>query len=260
MAQFPPHRVYVEPFGGAASVLLHKARSFCEVYNDLDGEVVNLFRVLRSPSAGDLIRALQLTPFSRTEFLACYEPSQDPVERARRLVARSFMGHGSGAPFGRVTGFRANAHASGAHNTAREWSGYPDALAATVERLRGVVIESRPAIDVMAAADTPKTLHYVDPPYLPETRSPKARHGGCMYHAYAHEMSEDDHAELLAALLKLDGMVILSGYPSALYDDALGEWERIERGTFADGGRARTEVLWLNPQAQTHHGLLAGAR
>jgi DNA adenine methylase len=245
--QFPPHRVYVEPFGGAASVLLRKPRAFAEVYNDLDGETVNLFRVLRSDRAAELVRALSLTPFAREEFGESYAVVDDPVERARRLVCRSFMGFGSGATFRRPTGFRANANASGRHNTAAEWAGYPEALVAIIERLRGVVIENSDAVDVMRRSDRDDTLHYVDPPYVPATRSPTARRAEAAFHAYEHELTEQDHVALLAALRELRGMVVLSGYPSELYDAHLQGWHRIERDALADGARPRTEVLWINP-------------
>lgn len=244
---FPPHEVYCEPFGGAASVLLRKPRSFLEVYNDLDDELFNLFQVLRSPRRSkELIRLIELTPFGRREFRQCYEPTTAPIERARRMIARSFMGHGSGGALGRTTGFRANANASGAHNTAREWSAYPDALALTVERLRGVVIENAPADDLIRRADRPDALFYIDPPYVHETRSAKMG-GGTLYHRYRHEMSSADHQALLAQLQGLAGMVVLSGYPSPLYERGLRGWQRIERHAAADGGRPRVEVLWLNP-------------
>ncbi len=250
IAQFPPHRIYVEPFGGAASVLLRKPRSYAEVYNDLDGAVVSLFRVLRAPAAAErLIELLRLTPFSRAEFEAAYARTEDAIEAARRLIVRSFMGHGSGAPFYRTTGFRGNANASGAHNTAAEWAGYPDALRAIVERLRGVVIERAEALDVIERSDTAETLHYLDPPYMPEMRSPRARRGGTLYHAYAHEMTRADHEEMLRRARGLAGMVVISGYRSALYDAALADWRRVETRAYADGARPRTEVLWLNPQA-----------
>lgn len=245
--QFPPHRVYVEPFGGAASVLLRKPRAFAEIYNDLDGETVNLFRVLRSDRAAELVRALTLTPFARDEFAESYAAADDEVERARRLVVRSFMGFGSGATFRRPTVFRSNSNASGRHNTAAEWAGYPDGLVAIIERLRGVVIENSDAIEVMRRSDRPDTLHYVDPPYVPTTRSPTARRAGAAIHSYDHELTESDHVALLAALRALSGMVVLSGYPCAFYDDALHDWQRIEREALADGARPRTEVLWLNP-------------
>ena len=257
MSYFPAHRCYVEPFGGAASVLLRKPRTYAEIYNDLDGDVVNLFRVLRSDRAGDLVEALRLTPFARAEFQAAYEPDEDAVEKARRLIVRSFMGHGSDAPHNN-SGFRANSNKSGT-TPAHDWINYPDALAAIVERLAGVVIERRDAADVMAQHDGPDTLHYVDPPYMPETRSAKSRKGGLRYHAYAHEMTAGDHERLLDVLTDLRGAVVLSGYPSALYDGALSGWERVEKAALADGAKPRTEVLWINPAARTAYGLFDGA-
>jgi DNA adenine methylase len=250
MGHFPDHRIYVEPFGGAASVLIRKPPAYAEIYNDLDGDVVNLFRVLRSPRSGELIRALVLTPFARDEFVGSYEETEDDVERARRLIIRSFMGFGSnGHNARRKTGFRANSNRSGT-TPAHDWANYPHSLGTLVERLRGVTIENRDAAEVMAAHDSAETLHYVDPPYLPETRSIKnkydLKYAGGMY---AHEMDEGDHKALLEALLSLSGMVVLSGYPAPLYDGALAGWRRIERAAHADGARDRTEVLWLNPAA-----------
>lgn len=186
---FPRHRIYVEPYCGAASLLLRKEPAYVEVINDRDDQVVGLFRVLRRPKdAARLVSLLRMTPFSRVEFQAAYEPSDDPVEAARRLIVRSYMGIGSGGVFGRSTGFRANSNASGRHNTAAEWAGYPDALLRVIERLAGVVIENRDALDCMRAADGDNTLHYVDPPYLRETRSAKAYGDGRLYHAYRHEL------------------------------------------------------------------------
>lgn len=236
----PPHRVYVEPFGGAASVLLRKQRSYAEIYNDLDDEVVTLFRVLRTEGLGArLVEAVRLTPFSRVEQIEAYEAADDPVERARRLIIRSFMGFGSNGTH-RATGFRSNSNLSGT-TPARDWINYPDGLAAVVSRLRGVVIEHRDAREVMAAHDGPTTLHYVDPPYHPATRDA----GG----DYAHEMTAEQHRELLAFLTTLKGSVVLSGYPHPEYDEGLPGWRRIQRKALADGALERTEVLWLNPAA-----------
>lgn len=245
---FPPHRRYVEPYGGAASVLLRKSRSYGEVYNDLDEEVVTLFRVLRDPErAARLQSELHLTPFARVEFEAAYEPSDDPVEVSRRLIVRSFMGFGSDGHNAAVrTGFRSSCTRSGT-TPALDWRNYTEAIEGFVDRLRGVVIERRPAIDVMRQHDSPDTLHYVDPPYMPEARSPKSRKGGTRYHAYKHEMTADDHAELLEVLATLSGMVVLSGYPSDLYEERLGDWRRVEKTALADGARRRREVLWFNP-------------
>lgn len=253
LSVFPPHRVYVEPFGGGGSVLLRKSRSYAEVYNDLDGEVVNLFQVTRDHGPA-LRRALELTPYARSEFDLSYEPTDDPVERARRIVVRSYMGFGgnlgrptaSGKP--QRTGFRMTSHDSG-KNCAKTWADYPTAMAAITERLRGVVIENRDAVSVMIRNDTPETLHYVDPPYVHSTR------GGCAKGSasgYRHEMTDADHAKLAEVLGELEGAVILSGYPSELYDQLYAGWHRIEKSAQADGARARTEVLWLNATAAIH--------
>lgn len=250
ISHFPEHRAYVEPYGGAASVLLRKPRSYAEVYNDLDDEVVNLFRVMRDPAAaGQLITALSLTPFARSEFEGAYGETSDSIEKARRLVIRSHMGFGSDGHNTAVkTGFRADSNKSGT-TPARDWLTLPDKLGAVVERLRGVVIECRPALKVIKTHDREDTLHYIDPPYMPDTRSAKSRKGGGKYHAYKHEMTRDDHAELLDVLQQLEGMVIVSGYPSDLYDNALAGWRKVTRAALADGARPRTECLWMNERA-----------
>ena len=249
IGHFPAHRVYVEPYAGAASVLMRKPRSYAEVLNDLDGGVVNLYRVLRSSRAAELIRALELTPWARREFEGSYEETDCPVETARWLIVRSFMGFGSDGHNPKVrTGFRANSNRSGTI-PAGDWQNYPEGLRAVVNRLEGVIVESRDASECMAQHDGPETLHYVDPPYLPETRLQKMRRGKKEYHVYAHELSADGHAGLLDFLKGLAGMVVLSGYPSELYDQALSGWKRVERQALADGARARVEVLWINPLA-----------
>jgi DNA adenine methylase len=257
----PPHRIYVEPFGGAASVLLRKPRSFAEIYNELSDDVVNVFRVLRDPASADLLRrAIELTPFARSEYVLAYEPSDDPIEWARRVVLRSFAGFGSGSttavmPKGMrtsiyglrpSTGFRQNSHGSGS-SPANDWANWPAQIPAFVERMRGVVIEKRPAREVIHTHDRPEALHYVDPPYMHATRNIHGISG-----LYQYEMNELDHAELLAQLCSVRGMVVLSAYHNALYDDRLGGsgWTSIQRAVRGDRNGARVEVLWFNPAAQ----------
>ena len=235
---FPTHQVYVEPFGGAASVLMRKPRSYAEIYNDLDGDVVNLFRVLRSDRAEELVGAVRLTPFARSEFSDAYQPADDDFERARRLIIRSFMGFGSNG-HNKLTGFRANSNRSGT-TPAHDWVNYPDSLAEVVKRLAGVTVESKDAKAVMLQHDAATTLHYVDPPYVMATRSDNGAD-------YAHEMDDADHTVLLECLCALSGMVVLSGYPHPLYDAALSDWRRVEKAALADGAKPRTEVLWINP-------------
>lgn len=247
----PPHLSYVEPFGGGASVLLQKEPARTELYNDLDDALIRLFRVLQNPEQADrLVWLLERTPFSRREFERAYEPADgDPVEAARRTLCRSFMGIGSLGTTGRAkTGFRRSVTEN--KFPAREWSSYPDALRLTIDRLRGVVIENADAMELMADVDHVDTLFYCDPPYLPQTRSKKSRRGGEQYHTYHYELSEDQHVLLLEQLKSMKGMIVLSGYPSPLYDEQLAGWARVERAAYAHGGLDRTEVLWINPAAQ----------
>lgn len=244
MSFFPPHRVYVEPFGGAASVLLRKERSFAEIYNDRWGVVVNVFRVARDPfQAEQLERALRLTPFARDEFEAEWpDESTDPVERARRAILRSFAGFGSASTNGNyATGFRANSNRSNT-TPAHDWVNYPDQVKRFTDRLSGVVIENRPAAQVIETHDSPDTLHYVDPPYPHETRN--MRRGNA---AYEVEMTAEDHEQLAQTLQACAGMVVLSTYPNELYDRLYADWRREETEALADGARPRREVLYLNP-------------
>lgn len=245
ISHFPPHNVYTEAFGGAGSVLMRKRRSSGEVWNDLDGDVVNFFEVLRDrKSAGELRRILYLTPFSRSEFEKAYESSSNPVERAQKLVVKSFMGFGSNAHNrAAMTGFRANSNRS--YTTpAKDWSNYPLCLGRIIKRLRGVIIENRDALGVLEQHDTPETLHYVDPPYLHETRG--TGHGART--RYFVEMPDEGHEKLAQVLHGLRGMIVLSGYPNDMYDRLYAGWETSKRKAMADGARERTEVLWLNPK------------
>lgn len=242
---FPSHRIYVEPFGGAAGVLIRKTRVLSEVYNDLDSAVVNVFRVLRdSDKAFELYRRLALTPFAREEFDASYEPPIDDIDAAAKIIIRSFFGHGSdSATRGCRTGFRAKSHSRGLPSV--EWSKWPEAIPTFTRRLQGVVIENRDALEVIARYDTPDTLIYVDPPYLYGTRTERA--GQSSRHGYRHELTDAAHINLAAALNNVEGMVVLSGYPSDLYDrDLYPGWQRHDRRYWADGGKPSTEVVWLN--------------
>lgn len=244
---FPPHRVYVEPFGGAASVLMQKPRAESEIYNDLDDEVVNVFQVLRTPALAEVLcEQLVRTPFARREFEMAYEHTDEPIERARRTVIRAFMGFGS-ASFNaaHATGFRVYVGTNRQRRPHQDWTTYPAQLAAFAGRLTGVIIESRPALDVILRHQADETLLYVDPPYPLSTRG--AISG--VRQKYRFELTEADHIALADVLRAAKGMVLVSGYPCELYDRELyGDWERHEREAMADGARARTEVLWINKE------------
>lgn len=249
---FPPHQVYVEPFGGAGSVLLTKAPAYAEVYNDLDGEVVNFFQVLRDPEQrARLCELVALTPFAREEFEHAYDETADPVERARHLAIRAGMGYGSSGGTKTNTGFRIDSGRRWSTDFA-QWQKYPAAIAAVGERLAGVLIECRPATSVLMQHDGPNTLAYVDPPYLfseREAHSGMAR--GEKY--YRHEMTDWQHMDLLACLKNLTGMVILSGFHSPMYAQELSGWSEYSvnsRGNARRGTKINREVVWLNPHAQ----------
>jgi DNA adenine methylase len=236
VSQMPAHRIYTEAYGGAGSVLFKKPRSKVEVWNDIDDSVYHLFWTLKHPDlALELKRQLEVTPYSRREFELASRRHPDPVESARRLIVRSFMGYGadSASSVESEIGFRANSNRS---NTApaRDWRNYVSHVDGFVERLMGVVIESRPALDILQAHDTPDTLHYVDPPYHHDTRRPGR---------YKHEMNDRDHDDLLGVLSSLKGSVILSGYANDAYS-RLG-WREVHREALADGAAKRTEILWI---------------
>lgn len=239
----PSHRVYVEPFGGGASVLLRKKRSITEVYNDLDGSVVNFFQVCRD-QARELARRCALTPYARAEYLGLYESTDDPVEAARMLVCRSFMGQNSKGVFV-PSGFDGRMNDDQYTSRIGALVELPETILLVAARLRGVMIEHCPAIALMERYDTPTTLHYVDPPYLPEARGRNETEG--RRRVYTHDLKRADHEKLLEFLPALQGMVMLSGYPSKLYESALRSWTRVETEARADGDNQRTEVLWLNP-------------
>lgn len=243
ISHFGQHRVYCEPYAGGASVLLQKQRSYSEVYNDLDGQIVNLFKVLRNDEQSrELVRIVYLTPYSRVEYQESYDHSDDPVENARRTLFRSMSGFSNCSTTGKwVTGFRGNTLRTGT-TPAHDWRNFPQAIQDVIERLRGVIIENDDALKVVQRYDSNETLFYIDPPYVLDTRG--SRWAG---NAYNYEMNDDDHRRMADILRKCKGQVIVSGYACSLYDDDLfKDWTRAEKETFADGARRRVEVIWIN--------------
>jgi DNA adenine methylase len=235
----PSHKIYVELFGGGGSILLRKARSFSEIYNDLDTEIVNLFRIVRD-RGNELKEKLYVTPYSRDEYMVSFKKTNDKLEQARRTVIRSFFGFGTVAILCNeeesYPGFKSNIKISGTP-PGPTWQNYPEAMTALIERLRGVIIENRPALDLIPIHDSANTVFYVDPPYLPSVR--------CSGKDYRYEMSESDHIELAERLKEAKGAVLISGYPSKLYDVLYQGWIRREKKTHANGHGKRIEVLWM---------------
>lgn len=189
-----------------------------------------------------------LTPYARGEFELAWEHTDDEIERARRVIIRAQMGFGSAGATKGKTGFRIDTKRQ--YGTAQSlWAEYPQHLASIGQRLSGVLIENRPAIKVLKDHDAPTTLHYLDPPYVLDTRYTGAKNA----RIYRHEMSDEDHQTLLQVLLELEGKVIISGYSSELYQSYLSKWKCVKTNARISSGRGtglRTECLWISPNAQ----------
>lgn len=248
IGQFPPHRVYVEPFGGMANVLLKKQPSEVEVFNDLDGRVVNFFRVLRDPPMlADLKRRCELTPYSREEFaVLCDAPEpQGTVDRAWWFFVRCRQARGGIG----MSALTKNAWAASTRTRRQmpepvsKYLAAIDGLDAVAGRFRHVMIEQLPAVELIRKYDGADVLFYCDPPYPGSTRS------GGKAATYGVEMDDQDHHELLTALRQCRGRVLLSSYDSTLYRTVLHDWHCLEKEThvqFSNSGGRRRELLWKN--------------
>lgn len=249
ISHFPEHSIYVEPFGGGASVLMSKNPARVEVYNDVDGDVVNVFRVLRDPKmSAELEHGLTYTPFSRVEFYASYEPTSDSVERARRTICKAFMGFGTTSLRKYRTGFRAKMYEAN-QTGVRDWPNYPNMISAFHQRLRNVLIEQDDYAAIIARHDSPSTLFYCDPPYVPSTRSTMRKYPDGGDTAYLQSFTDEQHRELAEVLRGIKGMAIISGYPCECYDDLYSGWKKLECNARADKAIQRVEVLWISPRA-----------
>ena len=241
----PSCKHYCEPFAGSGAVLLNRDPSPIETYNDLDGEVVIFFRVLRDKKE-KLIQAILLTPFSREEFaLACnLDPNLSDMERARRFYVRARQvrtGLAQKASIGRWANCR-NTSRAGMSGVVSRWLGAVEHLPWIAERLLRVQFENRPAVDVIALYDSHETLFYCDPPYIHDTRGDK--------NAYGYEMTDKDHCNLADVLNAMKGKVAISNYQCDLMDKLYSapKWSKCvapAKTNHATKGK-RVEVLWTN--------------
>lgn len=242
---------YCEPFAGSGAVLLNRALSPVETYNDVDGEVVNFFRVLRNQHQ-ELIRVLALTPFSREEYYRAIYGSVkgiDDVERARRFYIKARQTRtwlAQTASLGRWANCK-NTSRAGMSGVVSRWLGGVDALDEIARRLIRVQIENRPAVDVIRLYDSPNTLFYCDPPYLHATRGDAK--------AYGFEMDEKQHREYSQVANECKGMVAVSGYDHPLMDDLFSprHWFKtmVSKKTIHSTKGSRQEMLWTNYNPQT---------
>ena len=244
ISHFPPHKNYVEPCGGAASVLLQKPRSPLETYNDLDGNVVNFFRVLRD-SPDELIRKIRLTPFAREEVeISKWDIQGDDIERARIFFVRCNFGI-SARPGGGVSANYGPSiyHGQSYTNRVVDVEQIKSGMKIISDRLIGVQIEHREAVSIIDNFDHEEALIYFDPPYLQETR-------GHEDDVYSLEMNKQAHIEAAALLRSCSGFVVVSGYACPLYTELYEahRWSRVDKEAQTNSGGKRIESLWLSPR------------
>lgn len=234
ISHFPEHKVYCEPFFGSGAVFFKKKPSYLETINDVDGNIVNLFRVCREqPEA--LATAVNFTPFAREEFVDCYEMNvADPVERARRTIVRFHQSFGTSNS---TKNSWKNAQTSRGPRCATMWNYLPDTIIECCERLKNAQIENIDALKLIERYNDEKTLIYCDPPYLQELRK---------RNIYANEFTAEQHIELLNLLLCSKSKVIISGYDSEMYNELLKDWRTDEIVTTVQMGLHRTEKVWMN--------------
>jgi len=256
----PSHQVYVEPFCGAASLFFAKQPSPVEVLNDLNEDVVNVFRVLQNKETHEELRfRLMYTPYARAEFVRAIEMlgqgNLTPVDRAWAFMVRQNMGFSGTKRTDGGCWSRAFVSAQGCADTCNSWLMRLSMLDAWRWRLMRVQIDCRDALEVIRYWDSPGTLFYVDPPYVSETRKDRS--------VYAYEMTNEQHKELVELLVGIKGKAVVSGYEHSLYSPfaqagwkvhkfqtachAAGRW----RGSGLQGNGAasakvpRTEVVWV---------------
>jgi DNA adenine methylase len=240
IALFPAHHTYVEPFAGSAAVLLAKEPSEVEVFNDPNADLVNLFRVLRDPILFQQLRdSAESTLYARAEFDLAGELTEEPVERARRYLVRQRQSRGG---LGQQWGFCRTDSCTNMASVIRRWRAGIERLPAIHERMKKVQIEQSDWRQIIDRYDSSQTLHYMDPPYVPSVR---------VFGGYKHEMSLDDHRQLVVRLLSIQGMVILSGYENPTYsplETAGWTWKSHEVPAYSSDHRSRrVERIWMSP-------------
>lgn len=249
---FPKHHGYLEPFFGSGAVLFNKPRSNIETVNDLDGSVTNLFEWIKKDPE-KLAHEIYWTPYARQAYDDSYAAApKDSLGKAVNFCIRLNMGHGFRTN-GEKTGWKNDIQGRERAYAAGDWQSLPGRILEASERLRGVQIECRPAVEVMKRFNSKKALIYLDPPYMPGTRHGKQ---------YRHEMyDEESHTELLYAAIEHKGPLLISGYETELYNEMLKGWHKEETASYTQAHSRKKEILWMNfePQVQLELDLGQGA-
>lgn len=233
---FPDHHSYLEPFFGSGAVLFNKPRSNIETVNDLDGNVVNLFEWIRKDPER-LAHEIYYTPYARQIYEEAFTAiPEGSFERAINFYIRLNMGHGFRTN-GEKVGWKIDIQGRERAYAAQDWCHLPEKIMQAAERLRGVQIEYRPAVDVIERFNHPNVLVYNDPPYVLGTRHGKQ---------YRCELDDKGQNDLLDVLLAHKGPVVISGYDNNLYNDRLKNWHREETFCYSQVCSKKREVIWMN--------------
>lgn len=236
ISYFPEHHSYLEPFFGSGAVLFNKPRSNIETVNDLDGEVVNLFECIKEDPE-KLARSIYLTPYARELYEQAFSSKpEDKFSRAINFYVRLNMGHGFRTTGERV-GWKNDVQGRERAYASKDWCNLPEKIMQAAERLRGVQIDNRPALELIPRFNFENVLIYCDPPYMLETRHGKQ---------YRYEMDNQDHEALLDMLLKHKGYVIISGYDTELYNSKLVGWNKYDTVAYSQVCSKKKEVIWMN--------------
>ena len=237
VSRMPGHHSYLEPYFGGGAVLFEKPAAPIETINDLDGDVVNFFRVIRDEeSRKKLVDWLRHTPYAREAYEESFKrPPRDAVERAGYFAVRSMQSHGF--RLNENCGWKKDVHGREAAYALHNWNRLPESLGQTAARLKQVQIENRPALELIKAFNHENVLIYADPPYVLSTRARKQ---------YRYEMTDEEHRELLEELCRSQAKVMLSGYDCELYSEYLSGWRKVQTMARTQSGDRRVETLWMN--------------
>lgn len=234
----PDHHSYLEPYFGCGAVLFGKAPSAIETINDLDDDVVNFFRVIKDPeSRKELQDWINYTPYARKIYENAYsEEPKDEIERAGYFAVRSMQSHAF--RLAEKSGWKKDVYGRENAYAVKYWNELPESIAEMAVKLKQVQIENCPALKLIRAFDHENVLMYLDPPYVMSTRGGRKQ--------YRHEMSDQEHMELLETITSSKAKIMISGYDCELYDFYIGDWNKVQIAARTQSNKERIETLWMN--------------
>ena len=230
--KLPMHETYLEPYFGSGAIFFNKPPAKIETINDIDKDVINLFKVMREHTE-ELVNLVNLTPYARDEYYMSYEKTSNSLEDARRFLVRCWQAYGTKTAT--RTGWRNNLSDNSSNNV-KQWNSVSERIMKVIHRLKNVQIENADALELIQKYNTKNCLIYADPPYITETRT---------RYIYANEIDLTHHERLLELLLNHSGSVVISGYEHPLYNSYLKNWDKYTKLTMAEKGKKRMEVIWL---------------